>query len=111
MHQSGCSSNYRFGLQMADLFDSGPNQLGLDLGDSETSRSYEPDRSEIRSELIAVLETARAAVKEVPWDERTRRYHKVVFPQMARWLRDDERDQLCFEFAREIERLELLIAA
>ena len=45
------------------------------------------------------------------WERRTYRYNKVVFPQMTRWLPDDERDQLCFEFAREIERIELLMAA
>lgn len=39
------------------------------------------------------------------------RYNKVVFPRMARWLPDDERDQLCFEFFRELERIELLMAA
>lgn len=60
---------------------------------------------------MTVLETARGATEEVPWDEPTFLYHKVVFPQIARWLPDAERDQLCFEFAREIERLELLLAA
>ncbi len=30
---------------------------------------------------------------------------QTVFPQMANWLPDDEAGQLCFEFAREIERL------
>jgi hypothetical protein len=35
----------------------------------------------------------------------------VVFPQMARWLPDEERDQLCFEFAQEVERIALLMAA
>jgi hypothetical protein len=30
---------------------------------------------------------------------------------MAIWLPDDERDQLRFEFAQEVERIELLMAA
>ena len=34
-----------------------------------------------------------------------------MFPQTTRWLPDDERDQLCFEFFRELERIELLMAA
>jgi len=38
------------------------------------------------------------------------KYHKVVFPQMANWLREDERDQLRFEFATEVVRMELLLA-
>lgn len=30
---------------------------------------------------------------------------------MTKWLPDDEREQLCFEFFRELERIELLMAA
>lgn len=94
-----------------DLFGFGPKQLGLDLGVSQQPRSYEPDRDEVRRELLDVLAEARGAVDECPWDERTFKYHKVVFPQMANWLPEDERDQLRFEFAREVERIELLLAA
>ena len=96
---------------MNEPFDSGPNQFGFDLGDGRQPQSFAPDCAEIRAELIGVLEMARGATDEMPWDEGTFLYHKVVFPQMARWLPDEERDQLCFEFAKEIERLELLLAA
>lgn len=41
----------------------------------------------------------------MPWDERKARMWQIVFPQMANWLPDDERNQLRFEFAQEIERL------
>lgn len=44
-------------------------------------------------------------------DERTYRYNKVVFPQMSRWLPEEEAAQLCFEFSREIERIGQLMAA
>lgn len=88
----------------------GPKQLGFDLGDQVPARSYEPDRDEIRNELAAILAAARDVTAELPWDERTFRYNKVVFPQMARWLPDDEAAQLCFEFAREVERIERLLA-
>ena len=95
-----------------DMFPAtGQQQLGLDLGDTPSFRPYEPNREEIRLELLGILETARAARYEAPWDERTFRYHSVVFPQMAQWLPDDERDQLCFEFAQEVERISLLMAA
>jgi len=96
---------------MNDLFESNANQLGFDLGDDQGPRSYEPDRAEIREELSQILATAKAASAQAPWDERTFKYHKVVFPQMARWLPDEELDRLCFEFAREIERIALLMAA
>jgi hypothetical protein len=94
-----------------DEFLSGSQQLGFDLGEQSPPRSYAPDPAEVREELHQVLAAARGAEETPPWDARTFQYHKVVFPQMARWLPDDERDQLCFEFARHVQRIELLMAA
>lgn len=87
------------------------DQLGFDLGEKAPSRTYEPNREEIREDLAAILQSARGVTAEAPWDERTFRYNKVVFLQMARWLPDDEAAQLCFEFSAEIERIERLMAA
>lgn len=86
-------------------------RLRFDLGEKAPLRTYEPDLAEIREDLVAILASARAATAEAPWDERTFRYNKVVFPQMTRWLPDDEAAQLRPEFAREIERIERLRAA
>lgn len=96
---------------MDEPFDSGPKQFGLDLGESTPPQSFEPDPNEIRQELHEILEEARSATSGPPWDDRTFKYHKVVFPQMANWLPAEERDQLRFEFAQELERIELLMAA
>ena len=65
-----------------------------------------PDPDRVRRRLLGVLETARAA-PQVPWPEKKQRVWRIVFPNMAKWLPDDEAEQLCFEFAREIERLGL----
>ena len=91
-----------------DLF--GPSQLGLGLEDTRPDPT-KVDPEEIRFELRALLAIARAAQAEAPWDRRTHRYHQVVFPQMANWLPEDEAHQLCFEFAKELERIEQLLAA
>lgn len=69
------------------------------------------DPAEVRAELIDLLAVARAARDAAPWDRRTLRYHRKVFPQMARWLPDDEAAQLCFAFLAELDRIELLLAA
>ena len=91
-----------------DLF--GRSQLGLGLEDTRPDPTkVNPD--EIRAELMAILSLAQAARDEAPWDRRTHRYHQVVFPQMAEWLPRDEADQLCFEFAKALERIEALLAA
>lgn len=91
-----------------DLF--GPSQLGLGLEDTRPDPT-KVDPEEVRRELTALLELAKAARDEAPWDRRTHKYHKVVFPQMANWLPAEEAAQLCFEFASELERIERLLAA
>jgi hypothetical protein len=65
-----------------------------------------PDPNRVREKLLALLNTARTADR-MPWAERKARMWQIVVPQMANWLPDDERDQLRFEFAQEIERLKL----
>jgi hypothetical protein len=87
------------------------DQLGLDLGETPKPASYAPDLDEVREDAQTILVSAREVTADNMWDTRTYRYNKVVFPQMTRWLPDDERDQLCFEFFRELERIELLRAA
>ena len=77
----------------------------------QSRREETVDPDEVRAELVEILAIARAARDAAPWDRRTQRYHQVVFPQMARWLPEDEAAQLCFEFARELERIEALLAA
>ena len=85
-------------------------QLGLGLEDTRPGPT-KVDPEEVRLELRAILAIAKAAQDEAPWDRRTHLYHQVVFPQMASWLPDDEANQLCFEFAKELERIEHLLAA
>jgi hypothetical protein len=113
-HRRGAQSN-TMSREMAEesgnLFGFGPSQLGFDLGDAPKPKDYEPDREEVRQELHEILAQARAAVDDCPWDERTFKYHKVVFPQMANWLPPEERDQLRFDFMQEVERIERLLAA
>lgn len=88
----------------------GPSQLGLGLEDTRPDPT-KVDPEEIRRELRTLLELAKSALDEAPWDRRTHRYHQVVFPQMANWLPENEAEQLCFQFAKELERIEALLAA
>jgi len=93
-----------------DLFghESRPTQLSL-FGTGEdririATRRFEPEPEAIRRRLTALLEKARQA-SAMPWSEREVRMWQTVFPQMAGWLPDDDARQLCFDFARELERL------
>ena len=76
-----------------------------------TPRHETVDPEEVRQELSDLLDQARAALDAAPWDQRTQRYHRKVFPQMARWLPEEEAAQFCFAFAKELDRIELLLAA
>lgn len=103
-------------VEVAEEQGLGPMQLGFEafgfeVGNAPAARSYAPDPDEVRGDLADMLAAARAVTAAALWDRRTLLYNKTVFPQMSRWLPDDERDQLCFEFAREVERIEFLMAA
>lgn len=60
--------------------------------------------AEARRRLLKMLAEAKAA-EHLPWSEKETRTLEILFPQMAGWLPEDEANQLCFEFAQEIERL------
>lgn len=92
---------------MTDLFGNGQMSLFGEGGDRiphPKPQEFVPDIPRIRGRLLAVLEKARAA-PATPWPDKERRMWETVFPNMSKWLPDEERNQLCFEFAQEIERL------
>lgn len=66
--------------------------------------SYLPDPADIRRKLTRALAEARAA-DTMPWDVREARVWRIVFPNMANWLPEDEANRLRGEFAAEMERL------
>ena len=91
-----------------DLFGHGPAQgslfgSGQDRLQAPRQRST-PDPETVRLRLKSLLEKARTAEK-MPWSERDARMWQTVFPNMAKWLPKEEADQLRFEFAQELERL------
>lgn len=91
-----------------DLFGHGPAQGSLfGIGDDRLQaprQRFLPDPETIRRRLKSLIEKARSAEK-MPWSERDARMWQTVFPNMAKWLPDEEADQLRFEFVQEMERL------
>lgn len=87
------------------------DQLGFDLGNVPDSGPVGFDPGEIREDMIGILANVRSITDASAVDARLLRYNKALFPQLAKWLPVDEAEQLCFEFAREVERIELLLAA
>ena len=81
-----------------NLFGAGENRL-----QAPQERS-EPDPEVVRFRLKALLEKAKSADK-MPWSDRDARMWQTVFPNMAKWLPEEEAEQLRFEFAQEIDRL------
>ncbi len=70
----------------------------------QPARAYHADPDEVRADLHRMLAEARAA-KTLPWPAKTASLYQTIFPQMSRWLPDDEAAQLCFEFETELKRL------
>ncbi|RWH90679.1 MAG: hypothetical protein EOR51_10870 [Mesorhizobium sp.] len=91
-----------------DLFGNSPAQGSLfGSGDDRMQAPRHrttPDPDTIRVRLKALIEKARSADR-MPWSEQDVCMWQTVFPNMAKWLPDDEANQLRFEFAQEIERL------
>jgi hypothetical protein len=91
-----------------DLFGHQPAQGSLfGTGDDRLlapTQRVLPDPEKVRRRLRALLEKARSA-ETMPWSEHDARMWQTVFPNMAKWLPDEEADQLRFEFAQEMERL------
>jgi hypothetical protein len=92
----------------SDLFGRGPDQGSL-FGPGENrlqapQRNALPDPETIRIRLRTILDKARSSEK-MPWSDRDARMWQTVFPNMAKWLPDEEANQLRFEFAQEMERL------
>jgi hypothetical protein len=81
-----------------------PPQADLFADQPPQPRKVMDFQAEARARLNRVLAQARAA-ETLPWSEREIGKWEILFPQMAGWLPDEEAGQLCFEFAREIERL------
>jgi hypothetical protein len=86
-------------------------QLGFELGEAPLVTGYSPNLQHVREDLHSILAEARAGVEAPPWDARTFRYKKIVFLQMAKWLPEEEAEQLRFEFMQEADRIEQLLAA
>jgi hypothetical protein len=94
------NENDLFGHTQGSLFGSGEDRM------QAPTRSTTPDPQVIRLRLRTLLDTARGAEK-MPWGERDARMWQTVFPNMAKWLPPEEGEQLCFEFAKEMQRLAL----
>lgn len=91
-----------------DLFGRRPAQGSL-FGSEENRmqpprQDTQPDPEDVRRRLNELLLKAREA-ERMPWSERDARMWQTVFPNMAKWLPDEESAQLCLEFAQEMDRL------
>lgn len=89
---------HRIGGDQLSLFGPGENRM------QPVARDFTPDPEAVRRRLRSLLDSARAS-QTMPWPEPKARMWQVVFPQMAEWLPKGEAEQLCFDFAQEIERL------
>lgn len=89
-------------MRQPDLFapESDPDLFG----EERPPVQVRADPEKVRMKLLALLAEAKAA-QVMPWSREDFRYHQTVFPQMCRWLPEEEAAQLRFEFDTELKRL------
>ncbi len=80
------------------------------FGPPQKSAATLPTAEDVRPELTEVLDRLRVS-DAMPLSPKDLLFWRTVFPQMSRWLPDEERIALCAEFATELSRLEKLAAA
>ncbi|WP_298017528.1 hypothetical protein [uncultured Parasphingopyxis sp.] len=84
-------------------------QIGFDLDEPEAPKFV--GSHAVRLELHELLETAKAARSESPWDASTLRHHRNSFPIKAKVLPPEEATFLWRQFELELERIETQLAA
>ena len=89
----------------SDQSDDHETEMQTDLFGAEPVHAYRPDPEKVRARLHKILAEARAA-QTLPWEPTRVSLYRTIFPQMTKWLPEDEGTQLCFEFETEIARLE-----
>lgn len=76
-----------------------------ELFEPDASRPpYRPDPDKVRARLHRILADVRGA-ERLPWDRDKLLVYRTIFPQMTRWLPEEEAAQLRFEFDAEMMRL------
>lgn len=92
-------SETRYASDMDDMFGDVPQPV------RPAREQAKPLTAEdVRRRMLDLIAALRGA-SEIPFPPREFERHVAMFPIMAQWLPDDEAQQLCFEFTRELERL------
>jgi hypothetical protein len=89
-------------FKQADLFGDEAEAL---FPEDAPAPVYRADPDKVRARLHKILAQARAA-ETLPWEPGEVSLYRTIFPQMTRWLPDEEAAQLRFEFEAEMARLE-----
>jgi hypothetical protein len=87
-------------------------QFSFDLAYDRTADAPAFTAERVRREVLALLDQARVAAGDGPWDADELGFRRILFPHLVSCLPDgDERDQLCFAFEQEVERIARALAA
>lgn len=85
-------------------------QFSFDLAYDPIAEASPLDAERVRREVLALLDEARGPARG--WGADELRFRRILFPHLVSCLPDgDERDQLCFAFEREAERIARALAA
>lgn len=71
---------------------------------------WRPDPDKVRARLSRILAEAREA-ETVPWEPSRLSLYRTIFPDMTRWLPDDEGARWRADFEAELARLGVAVEA
>jgi hypothetical protein len=94
------------GIPGRSVFSSGSHQIGQENRIGRLTWGCW-DKAALEPRQAALLEEICGAREGSPWPHETTRLNRVIFPQMSKWLPEEEHAQLCFAFEAEWKRLNL----
>jgi hypothetical protein len=87
-----------------DLFDTCRQAEMFEQSSRPVHRPTVPSVEFVRAKMLDLIDQLKQAVT-LPWNERNTTINEIIFPQMSKWLPEDEAAQLVAEFSRELARL------
>jgi hypothetical protein len=87
-----------------DLFDTYRQDEMFEQSSRPAHRPTVPSAEFVRAKMLDLIDQLKQA-ETLPWNERNTTINEIIFPQMSKWLPQDEAADLVAEFSWQLARL------
>jgi hypothetical protein len=91
-------------IQQPDLFDTYRQNEMFEHSTRPSHRPTVPSAEFVRAKMLDLIDQLKQA-ESLPWNERNTTINEIIFPQMSKWLPEDEAAEFVGQFSRELARL------